>query len=532
MNETEKLLFYRENPHFWIENSLGVDTLQDYHKSIAIDIANNDKIAVKAAHSLGKTWEMARIALWFFYVYEDSIVITTAPTYRQVKSLLWGEIRSAHRAAPTPLGGRLLDVELKINDKHYMLGFSPQAKTTATKEQQGSSFQGFHSKHVLVIFDEATGVTPDIWVMAEGLLTSGVVVKFIAIANPTTKNCNFYQCFQSADWKKITINCFDSPNLSANGLTDKESLQDEIDRLTVMSEEKRISVIQAYKKPVPYLLTAQFVVSYVYRLGFDHPLVLSKVFGEFPKDEDNVLVQYEDVARAMKRDTTLDPTLKRFIGVDVARFGADKTVITELCGYKETEVETLVKRDLVHVTGRVVNMINQKNCETVVLIDATGLGAGVYDLLIERQRENDFSRDVQVEEIHFGGSPVIDGMNDEEKDQEKARYFNLKAKLFDLLGTDLKHHIDLMEQSEYYEELPSIQYKFDSRGRIVIESKKDYKARTGRPSPDYSDSLAIANYGRYVSIKYGSFKGNITTQPIAKRKKLQQRQTRIKVSEY
>jgi hypothetical protein len=532
MSDGSVLSKYRKDPALWIKNILGVDSMQDYHKRIATDIAENDNVAIKAAHSLGKTWEMARIALWFFTVFDDSIVITTAPTYRQVKALLWGEIRSAHKTSKVPLGGRLLDVELKFTDSHYMMGFSPQAKTTATKEQQGSSFQGFHSKHVLVIFDEATGVTPDIWVMAQGLLTSGVIVKFIAIANPTTKNCSFHDCFSSPDWKKITINCFDSPNLIANGLTSKEELEDEIDRLTVMPEEERLNEIKQYKKPVPYLLTAQFVVPYVMRLGFDHPLVLSKVFGEFPRDEDNVLVQYEDVEKAMKREVPLDPHIKRTIGVDVARFGIDKTVITELMGYKNTDIKTLVKRDLVHVTGEVVRMIKSRNCPTIVLVDATGLGAGVYDNLIESQREGAFHKDVQIEEIHFGGSPTLDGQNEEEQAQDKSRYFNLKAKLFDLLGSDLKHHIDLMEQSEFLEELPSIQYKFDSKGRIVIESKKDYKIRTKRPSPDYSDSLALANYGRYVSIKYGSFKGNISAKPLAKQDLRKERRTGIKVREY
>ena len=534
MTNAEILRNYRTNPNLWLTNVLQIDSLQDYHKQIALDVAKYDKIAIKAAHSLGKTWEMARLALWFFANYEDSIVITTAPTYRQVKTLLWGELREAYKKANPPLGGRLLDVELKMSDKHYAIGFSPQTKTTATKEQQGSSFQGFHSKHVMIIFDEATGVTPDVWIMAQGLLTSGAIVKFIAIANPTTRNCTFFECFSSPEWKKITINCFDSPNLIANGITSKELLQDELDRLSILSDEKRIEEIQNYKKPVPYLLTAQFTIPYVLRLGMDHPLVLSKVFGEFPMTEDNVLVQYEDVDKAIKREPSKEKYHSRFIGVDVARFGADKTVISELTDFTQTHLEPIVKRNIPYVTGAVINLINNERHELpcTVAVDATGLGAGVYDLLVEKQREGSFSKKVNVVEVHFGGKPDLEGASKDEQEVDKTRYYNLKAKLFDLLGVDLKERISLMNEAAYYEELPSIQYKFDSRGRIVIESKKDYKVRTGRPSPDFSDSLALANYGRYASIGFGSFKGHSATKPIVKQKRRKERATGVRIKEY
>lgn len=502
-NDFELFDLFERSPSAWMEDTLGIASLEDYQNRLGEAIVKYDKVAIRAAHSLGKTWYMARVALWFLSNYDNAIVITTAPTHRQVQKLLWGELRDAYKTSKTPLGGRLLDMELKYSDKHYAVGFSPQSKASSSNEQQGSSFQGFHSDHVLIIFDEATGVSPDIWVMAQGLLTSGKIVKFVAIANPTTKSCSFFDCFSSPEWHKIQINCFDSPNLIANGLVDKESLQDEMDRLSVLSEDERISQIQQYEKPVPYLLTAQFVVPYVMRLGMDHPLVLSKVFGEFPKTEDNVLVQYEDIEAAVKREVELGE--KRYIGVDVARFGADKTVISELVGYKQTLAKVMVKRDIAEVTGQVVNLILESALPGVVTIDATGLGAGVYDMLIEHQNNGVFSRDIQIVEAHFGASPANPDQRKDEQEQDKSRYANLKAKMFDLLGHDLKHHIDLMDESIYYEELPSIEYKFDSKGRIVIESKKDYKSRTGRSSPDYSDSLALANYGRHVTISAGGF---------------------------
>jgi len=515
---------YRVDPSRWMEEILGTDTIEDYQDNLFKSIVKFDKVCVKACHSVGKTWGFGRMVLWFYSMFPNSIIITTAPTYRQVKALLWGEIRDAYKTSKQPIGGRLLDVELKLSDKHYAIGFSPQSKTTSSKEQQGSSFQGFHSDYVLIVFDEATGISPDVWVMAQGLLTSGKIVKFIAIANPTTKNCTFFECFSDPSWHNMTISCFDSPNMIANGLTDKAKLKEEIDYLSTLSDAERIQVIQDYDKPRPYLVMAQFIVPYVMKLGFDHPLVLSKCFGEFPHTEDNVLVQYEDVVRACNREVKLEPANVRYIGVDVARFGADKTVISEIIGYKHVENTVLTKRDLVDVAGAVMRVIDKSTHRTVVSIDSTGLGAGVYDMLMQNQRQKLIPNTVQIEEVHFGA-----GLKD---DEDKTRYYNLKAKMFDVLASDLRDKLDLLDESIYQEELPTVEYKFDSKGRIVIESKKDYKARTGRPSPDFSDALALANYGRYVKINYGSFKGHGKSEPIVKRKGIKPRKSGIKIKEY
>lgn len=537
INDDDELFsLYEKSPSAWMQDTLGVDTLHEFQGNIGEAIVKYDKVAIRAAHSLGKTWYMARVALWFLTNFKNSIVVTTAPTHRQVQKLLWGELRSAYKSSLSPLGGRLLDMELKFSDKHYAIGFSPQTKAaSASVEQQGSSFQGFHSDYVLIIFDEATGVSADIWVMAQGLLTSGIMVKFVAIANPTTKACTFFSCFSSPEWYNMKINCFDSPNMIANGFVNKFALQKEIDRLSVLTDEERISVIQDYKKPAPYLLTAQFVVPYVMYRGMDHPLVLSKVLAEFPKDEDNVLVQYEHIMAAINREQPgVSEDIKRLIGVDVARFGTDKSVITELLDYEQVFLKALVKRDITYVTGEVINQINDgTTTPCVVCIDATGLGAGVYDLLVEAKSQGIIGDHVTIVEVHNGASPALEGALDEEREQDKARYLNLKSKQFDLLGDDLKERIKLMDESIYLEELPSIKYKFDSKGRIVIESKKDYKERTGRPSPDYSDSLALANYGRYVTIVVGSFHHEENdSEPMIRQNRETEYKSRIKATEY
>lgn len=534
-NETE---VWRARPDIYFKDVLGVNSLEGYQSNILKEIQENDRVVIRAAHSLGKTWMLARAALWFFSCYRNSIIISTAPTYKQVDALLWGELRDAHKNAKMNIGGKLLSTKLTKSDKWYAMGFSPQKTAGTSDEQQGSSFQGFHSDYVFIIFDEAVGCPPDLWKMSEGLMTSGKIVKFVGIANPTTRNCEFFKKFSSQRYKCLHLSCFDSPNLIANGFLNKDDLELEIERLLLLPQDERMAQIADYKKPRPPLLSAQWVVDYVMEWGFNHPLTLSKVFGEFPENDDAVLIKMSYVNDAIKREYEIDDRDTRSIGVDVARYGSDKSVLCEMVGAKQTGLIAVAKQSITVVTGHVVRMINGEHSgrKTVVMVDATGLGAGVLDNLLELQFEGTIPKNVDIREIHFGGSPVNNDETDRDIiDQDRARYTNLKAKLFQLLAIDMKNLLDIWDEANFLKELPTIKSAPDSKGRLKIESKEDYKKRTGRPSPDYADALGLCNLGRHVNIGSGSFtnlqKGGagFIVRNTDKRK---ERKSKIKISSY
>ena len=480
----------RTNPVKFFKSILGVKRIEDYQVKILNAIVKHDKVAIRATHSISKTFTMGRVPLWFLSTYKNSKIITTAPTYRQVAKLLWGELRSAHRNSRQPLGGHLTTTELTIDDDWYAIGYSPKSEAASdSKEQKGSTFQGFHAMHIMVIFDEATGVSPDVWKMVEGLLTSGKTVKFICIGNPTSRTSEFFKCFKSPSWKKFHLSCFDSPNLKANGFINKEKLKQEVDYLKNLSDEGRLQRINSYEKPVPYLLSAQWVVDRLYEWDFDHPLSKTKIFGEFPDEDDNVIVQQSDVENAIAREYFTQEEDIRFIGIDVARFGEDQTVFTELIGEKQTRKKAMGRQGIDVTTKEAMAFIISSHRKTYVLIDGTGLGGGLVDNLRDNKREKLLLKNVFIIEINNGEKCVG------KKDQK--HYVNKKSKMFVELGKDLKNVLDILDENIYLEELPSIKYKFDKHGRMQMESKDDYKKRTQRPSPDHSDSLALANHGRH-----------------------------------
>jgi phage terminase large subunit len=502
----EGLELFQRQPDLFFEHVLGVK-YESYQKEILNNIVAHDRLAVAACHSVGKSWTLARVVLWYLYCFPYSKVITTAPTSRQVEKILWSEIRTAHMHSKIPLGGRVLTTEIKVTEEGDWgaIGFSP-SNEVSTGEGQGtqSSFQGWHAENLMVIFDEATGVRPAIWTMAEGLLTTSGV-KFIAIANPTSTQSEFYKCFANRAWAKQKINCFHSPNLIENGIIDGDRLFTEIEYCRTLDDAEFLERMKSYKVVKGYLLTTRWVIEKALDWGLDSALFLSKVLGEFPEEGDNVTIPLRVVEEAQRRSYEPQITDRKILGVDVARFGTDSSVITRMHGAKVLEKRVKNKRRETELVGEIVNMCSE-DMPDIIVVDETGLGAGVVDMLVELRNEGmKILTNVEIRGVQFGASPAQGDPDNEVANKEKEKYVNLKARMFDLLAKDMRSNIALIDEEVYLSELPSIQYKYDSKGRMAIESKDEYKKRTGRGSPDHADSLALANYGRHDELTVGEF---------------------------
>lgn len=510
----EELLFERlkNDPVFHVEEAQGVNTLEPYQRDILEAVLNHERVVVKSCHAMGKTFIAARVVLWFTSVFANSKVVTTAPTGRQVRLLLWNEIRAGHASSRYPLGGKMDTMQWTMDPNWWAVGFTTQKEAATGQGQANSGFQGVHGEYVLVIFDEATGVQPDIWKQLEGLLTSANV-RFLGIGNPTTKSSQFFPCFSDPSYKKIHLSCFMSPNLRANGIADMAALEAEVQYVRELPEDRALARLEGYVVVQSQLVTAKWVVGRAIQWGLAHPLFVSKCLGDFPEDEERCLMPLGAVERAQSREFDTSTPVKRVsIGVDVARFGTDKSVITPMHGVNVHQPETLFKRDTSEVAGRVIRYVNDLPDElrrlVTIVVDATGIGAGVEDNLRQYQNEHPHDwRGIHIYGLHFG--ETFKEGRDGHKSQVEERselYANKKAEAFVLLSEDLKSDLVLPAQSDFYlEQLPTIIYKFDSKGRYVIEDKESYKKRTGLESPDHADSLALANFGRYYGMGSGEF---------------------------
>ena len=133
---------------------LGVKLLEKFQEDALNIIDENERTAIKACHNQGKTFISSRYAVKFLVTNEDSVVISTAPTFNQVKNIFWAELRQAVVRSKIPLGGKLNTTEWRLAEKWYALGFSPRAEagSIADGESTASTFQGFHAKNILIIF--------------------------------------------------------------------------------------------------------------------------------------------------------------------------------------------------------------------------------------------------------------------------------------------------------------------------------------------------------------------------------------------
>jgi hypothetical protein len=478
----------------------GVTSLEPLQKAICRSVAKHERTAVKACHGVGKTFIAAKIALWFGSTFVNSKIITTAPTGRLVKELLWAEIRDGYAHSKIPLGGTMLTQKWELDKNWYALGFSPRKE--AGQGDSGSMFQGFHAPYILIIFDEATGIPKQLWQQCQGMLTGGFV-RFLAIGNPTTKACEFANCFTSRLWQKFTISCFDSPNLAAAGFTCKEDLERELARLMLMSTDDAETAMSEYPVVSQALVTAKWVMqrAFTSEWGIDHPLFISRVLAQFPDDSEDAIASLGQVIAAQQREVThTGVPLRRSWGVDPARFGADNTAISVFEDEREVAHWTLSKKDTGAVAGFIVDKSREMKrlAEEVLLVDSTGIGAGVIDRCKENHEEGRL-HPVPVE-LHFGQGAAFDWERDSIRSKMPERYANMKARIFDTLRKDIRDTIQIQDLNSYQEELPTMRYMHDSRGRFKTESKDDFKERTGRHSPDDSEALAIANFGRHIEI--------------------------------
>jgi len=172
-------------------------------------IRDYPRVAVKGCHGSSKTFAIAEAVLWWLARWKNGVVITTGPSWTQVKEIVWGEIRKAAARSifpyPTPS-----QTELRLATGAHAIGLSTD---------EAVRFQGFHGEHLLVIVDEAPGLRADIWEAIEGARAGGDA-HVVALGNPTIAGGVFYDAFTSnrAGWKLFTIDAFATPNLEGFSL--------------------------------------------------------------------------------------------------------------------------------------------------------------------------------------------------------------------------------------------------------------------------------------------------------------------------
>lgn len=435
-------------------------------REIITAVRDNQRVTVKSCFWVGKTYICARIALWFQFAYSDSIVITTAPTHRQIENVLWRELRSAYKKSKIPLGWKMNKTKFEIDERWYMLGLS---------SDEESNFQWFHSLNQLNIADEAWGINAKSLEALEALMT-WEWTKLLYIWNPTIAMWGFFDSFSDDSYYKISISVFDTPNFTKNGLKNVADLKK-------LTKEEVLALPLVY----PELVTPMWAWDKIWRWGEDTAIFQSKVMAIFPDEWDDTLIRLSWIEQALEKEWDEEEWNMRprrnCIGIDVARFGSDTTVLVAMDNGKMHEnMRSYKGKDTMQTVWQAISMFNDLGFNKefdYFVVDDTGVGWWVTD----RLREQGFN----VMPINNASSAT---------DSETFR--DIKAEIYWLLRQAfIDWKIRIYDTERLIKDISNIKYDYTSKWQIFIKSKKDMK-REGLDSPDFADALALAFYGSQI----------------------------------
>ncbi len=413
-----------------------------YQQKIAEAILNKQhkRIVITASTRAGKSYIVALISILFAIQNPNSKIYIIAPTYDQSKIIM---NYIAEHLADTPYVSEQIDLDRSISLESIRKEVSKRKITFKNKstieiksaEGRGERLWGFGGD--LIIVDESELISDEVFdLKIMRMLGDNPQSILVEIGNPVNKN-HFYKHFQNPEFYSLKISwqaCVNEGRLTQQFIDEQRANLSDIE----------------------------------FKILYD---------AEFAEDEQDALFKYSFVQNA--REKVFDGEFEYVLGVDIARFGVDKSVatvlkkFTKIGGYQVVDIIDWSNENTMLSTGRIIDIIERYKPKRIN-IDETGLGGGVVD----RLKEQGF----QVQGIQAGASA-----------KEAGRFLNIKAEMYwhlrDLLekgllgfGGDKTLNLGVLVS-----QMLKFKFKFGSNGKIQIEDNQT-------KSPDFADSLALACY--------------------------------------
>lgn len=449
---------YFDDPVLWAKEICGF-WLWSKQREVAESVANNHSVACAASHGVGKSFLAAVLVCWWVHTrYPDVFVATTAPSTHQVGAILWREIRNIKRVMDERHSKGLIDSTLpgyftannewKMSDG-TIIGFGRRPP----EEREGDAMQGIHAKYVLAVGDEAVGLSSEM-IQALYNITTNANSRRLLIANPTNPASYMGKIFKEkiAVWKTHSISHFDLPWFT-----------DELNEVPPEVLDK--------------LSEADYAENMAIEFGKDSARYRSRVLGQFAFDTEDTLISEADVTVAASKEISPETDSRPVLGVDVARFGSDSTVVYENRDGQVRFVDSWNGATTTETSSRVHRLALERGAFEV-RVDSIGIGAGVADQL----------------DIMEGRNYWLYRMDSAASSPNRLQWHNARAFWWDNVRSKLRRgDIDLDPSDEtVQDELCTPKYKFNQgTGGLVIESKDDMKKR-GLKSPDYADAFIFA----------------------------------------
>jgi hypothetical protein len=420
------------------------------------------QLATASGHGVGKSALSSWLVLWAISTLPDTRGVVTANTETQLRTKTWAELgkwynlfigRDLFRLSPTAIFSAD-----RQRERTWRIDMVPWS------ERNTEAFAGMHNqgRRILVLFDEASAIPEIIWEVAEGALTDAdTQIIWAVFGNPTRNTGRFKACFDPGSVWKTT----------------------RVDNRTVSFTNKA--------------QIARWIESY----GADSDFVRIRVLGLFPRQGEMEFFNAKDIDAAMSEDRQVEPFGALALGVDVARFGSNFSVIFPRRG---RDARTIARSRFQGMsTVDLASKISEANRDLKadgILIDGGGVGGGVVDQVRHLQ--------LHCFEVQFGGKPS--GFSEHNTFGE--RYANKRAEMYGTLRSWLKSGA-LPSDLDLRKQLLSITFTFNPKDEIILTSK-EVMMREGKDSPDDIDALACTFAFPLESkpVRFGGYPVNIPDQ--------------------
>lgn len=469
-----------------------------------------DNIALRACHGPGKTALLAWVVNWFAPTRPYCKIPTTAPTFnKQVRDILWAEIhkwwRTAQENQDSPEAQWLTSQFELTTTRLYHKDAPNEWFAVGIASSEPLNIEGYHSPHLLAIFDEAKGIKKPIWESVQGMRTTQEA-KFLVASTPGGPLGEFYKVFTQyrSTWKHTFVV---HPRALEGQLKRKEALPYSRGG-TYYSDRVRIEWLNERAE----------------EWGTDSPAFIARCIGDFPSIEGDVLIPYAWLADAEDLEEGRPGDLG-VVSCDVARYGRDRTIIFAGIGGTLTHGESIARTpaeslspdatddaigpdrrhpryrsvDATADACRRVRQVAQADC---IVVDDTGVGGGVTDIL-RRKGE-------RVIPINFGSMPTDKPKDADERATRQrkhlldSKFVNLKAEMGWALRSAFEQgfialgRLPAQLKDALMAQCSMVKYELDQSGRIRIvdPDEQDTLAAAagtleGRKSPDHFHSLLL-----------------------------------------
>lgn len=427
----------------WIDNPIQFcrdvfpnDRAYPHQDTLLQAIFDHRKVSVASGHGVGKTSCAVKLILWFLTTHPHPRIICTAPTASQIKDVLWAELQVWHSQMPGWLRNKFEIIEGEIRSKEHPATWWAHSRTARKGESE--SMQGVHSHTgwVLLVLDEASGIDDDIITAMSGTLTARNSY-VLAIGNPTRRTGFFYDTHH----KSLGFH-------------------------TLRLDGEEISLKH------PELVTPEYI-SMCESYGRESDYFRVRVKGLFPEQYGRQLFSTTSIQAAANRRVQRAGIFD--LVVDVARFGADKTIIGWVNGRSLERFEEHIKVSVPETAGfvgkNIQDTLSRGDLIRTVRIDEPGVGGGVVDLVqraFPHVNVQGFNGARTYTQLGARKLPI----RDENGTPIDQRFANLRAYCYWKLKEALEaESISLPTDPELEEQLLQIPFDFDNAGKIIIPSK-------------------------------------------------------------